>query len=89
MMLAERAARSDGSVWIGEWHTHLTELPAPSEHDLLTYRVLLRDRVIDFPRLLSLIILPAEEGGWAQPRMFAWSISANSGRPLSIAIEDP
>ena len=39
--LAERAAETDGSVWIGEWHTHLAELPMPSAFDLVTYRKLL------------------------------------------------
>ena len=87
-MLAERAAKFDGSVWIGEWHTHLIELPAPSEHDLLTYRTLLHDRTIDFTRLLSLIILPADDGRWSPPRIFAWSVTANSARPLPVIIED-
>src|SRR5579872_2765570 len=87
-MLAEHAAESDGSVWIGEWHTHLAELPMPSAYDLLTYRMLLADREVGFPRLLSLIVLAAEEGGWSPPRVFAWSISANSARQLPIVIEE-
>jgi integrative and conjugative element protein (TIGR02256 family) len=87
-MLAERAAEIDGSVWIGEWHTHPAGLSMPSAYDLLTYRWLLANREVDFPRLLSLIVLAAEDGGWTPPRIFAWSISANSIRQLSIAIED-
>jgi integrative and conjugative element protein (TIGR02256 family) len=87
-MLAERAAEIDGSVWIGEWHTHLAELPMPSPYDLLTYRLLLQDGEVGFPRLLSLIVLAAEDGGWSAPRVFAWSISASSARQLPIVIED-
>ena len=83
-MLAERAAEIDGSVWIGEWHTHLVELRMPSPYDLLTYRVLLANREVDFPRLLSLIVLAAEDGGWSLPRVFAWSISASAARQLPV-----
>jgi integrative and conjugative element protein (TIGR02256 family) len=88
IMLAERAAEIDGSVWIGEWHTHLAELPMPSAYDLLTYRGLLANREVDFPRLLSLIVLAAEDGGWSPPRIFGWSISANSARQLPVVIKD-
>jgi integrative and conjugative element protein (TIGR02256 family) len=86
--LAERAGEMDGSVWVGEWHTHLVDLPVPSEYDLLTYRVLLADREVGFPRLLSLIVLAGADGLWSQPRIFAWSVSASSARPLPVAIED-
>lgn len=87
-MLAEQAAKLDGSVWIGEWHTHLLELPIPSMHDLMTYRTLLLDPEIAFPRILSLIILSSEDGRWPSSRIFAWSISANSMRPLQVTIEN-
>jgi hypothetical protein len=87
-VLADKAAQIDGSVWIGEWHTHMVDLPVPSAYDLLSYRVLLSDRDVDFTRLLSLIVLAAENGSWSPPRVFAWSISANSARRLSVVIED-
>ena len=62
----------------------------PSAFDLLTYRVLLANREVGFPRLLSLIVLAAEDGGWSPPRVFAWSISASSARQLPVVIEaDP
>ena len=86
-MLADGAAHIDGSVWIGEWHTHLIELPVPSSYDLLTYRTLLADQEADFARLLSLIVLVGEDGRWSPARVFAWSISATSARPLPILIE--
>lgn len=87
-MLAGQAAELDGSVWIGEWHTHLLELPIPSLHDLITYRTLLLDQEINFPRLLSLIVLSAEDGTWTTPRIFAWSISATSMRQLLVNVAD-
>jgi len=86
-MLADGAAHIDGSAWIGEWHTHLIELPVPSPYDLLTYRTLLADQEADFARLLSLIVLVGEDGRWSPARVFAWSISATSARPLPIRIE--
>jgi integrative and conjugative element protein (TIGR02256 family) len=89
-MLAERVAELDGSVWIGEWHTHLHELPVPSGLDLMTYRGLLNDTEIDFPRFLSLILLYGPDGSWSKPRIFAWSVSASSMRPLAVRAEtDP
>ena len=85
--VAERAARVDGSAWIGEWHTHLLELSAPSDHDLTTYSALLIDTEIRFPRLLSLIVLPNSDGSWLTPRIFAWSITLTSMRPLSLSVD--
>jgi integrative and conjugative element protein (TIGR02256 family) len=87
-LLAEQAAKLDGSVWIGEWHTHLLEIPIPSTHDLMTYRALLLDPEVSFPRILSLIVLSSQDGGWPSPRIFAWSISASSMRPLPITVEN-
>jgi integrative and conjugative element protein (TIGR02256 family) len=90
--LAEQAADLDGSVWLGEWHTHLLELPVPSQRDLMTYRALLFDAELGFPRILSLIVLSDPGGEWPDPRIFAWSISASSMRSmrsLAVAVEQP
>jgi hypothetical protein len=75
-------------VWIGEWHTHLLELPIPGMSDLMTYRALLLDPEIGFPRIMSLIILSGQDGSWPSPRIFAWSISASSMRPLPVMVEN-
>jgi integrative and conjugative element protein (TIGR02256 family) len=87
-LLAEQAAELDGSAWIGEWHTHLLEIPIPSTADLMTYRVLLADPEIRFLRILSLIALPGQDGAWQSPRIFAWSVSASSMRPLAVTVEN-
>ena len=47
--LAEQAVTVDGSAWIGEWHTHDTAMPEPSDRDLRTYRRLLDDPELAFP----------------------------------------
>lgn len=86
--LADRATNLDGSVWIGEWHTHLLEMPIPSALDLMMYRALLLDQELSFPRLLSLIILAGEDDSWSAPRIFAWSVSLGSVRPLPVTVED-
>ena len=36
--LADLAYRTDGSIWIGEWHTHPGGSPRPSRRDLTSYR---------------------------------------------------
>jgi integrative and conjugative element protein (TIGR02256 family) len=87
--LADQAADRDGSVWLGEWHTHLLELPVPSLHDLMTYRALLFDVELGFPRFLSLIVLSGPGGEWSCPRIFAWSVTASSMGSLAVAVEQP
>ena len=84
--LAKHAAAADGSAWIGEWHTHLVELPMPSPPDLLTFRNLLLDREIAFPRMLSLIVLPSTDGWWSHPQICGWSISLRSIRRLAVTV---
>jgi integrative and conjugative element protein (TIGR02256 family) len=87
IMLADHAGQMYGSVWIGEWHTHVVDLPMPSPYDISTYRALLSDQSLNFPRLLSLIVIAAENGSWSEPRIFGWSISLSSARQLEIAVE--
>lgn len=65
---ADACHAADGSVWIGEWHTHPHDLPVPSEHDLTTYAQLLRDDELEFAAFISLILTPGDTGiavaGW-------------------------
>ncbi len=87
--LADAAAASDGSTWIGEWHTHLIDLPTPSATDLRTYRDLLEDPDTALTRLLSLIVLPGRPAGWATPVRFSWSFTGSVLRQLPVMIEPP
>src|SRR5689334_17196890 len=45
-------AATDGSAWIGEWHTHGVAMPDPSSRDLRTYQKLLDDPELAFARIL-------------------------------------
>jgi proteasome lid subunit RPN8/RPN11 len=67
---AKRLYRTDGSQWIGEWHTHVDVPPAPSDLDLDTYARHLVDRDLGFDRFVALII--ATSG--PQPTLAAWSL---------------
>jgi integrative and conjugative element protein (TIGR02256 family) len=83
--LADAAAATDGSAWIGEWHTHLVDLPAPSDADLHTYRRLLDDPDTQLSRLLALIVLPA--AGDDQLAVFAWSFTGSVLRQLPVVLD--
>jgi len=72
--LADDAYNRDGSVWIGEWHTHPTGPAAPSGLDLVTYARHLADETLGFQRFLSLIVLPCSLHGWDHVRVAAWII---------------
>jgi integrative and conjugative element protein (TIGR02256 family) len=84
--LATDAAASDGSAWIGEWHTHLTDMPEPSGCDLLTYQALLDDPELAFARILSVVVLADPDHGWLTPTLHAWSFSGSVLRRLSVEI---
>jgi integrative and conjugative element protein (TIGR02256 family) len=86
--LADAAAVADGSAWIGEWHTHLVDLPTPSETDLRTYRRLLDDPDTGLTRMLAIIVLPDAEAGWQRPAVSAWSFTGTVLRRLPV-VPDP
>jgi integrative and conjugative element protein (TIGR02256 family) len=58
----------DGSVWIGDWHSHPNVAPVPSVTDLDTYMSLLADTQLRFETFISLITTPTSTGiavaGW-------------------------
>ncbi|MEV5480028.1 MULTISPECIES: Mov34/MPN/PAD-1 family protein [Streptomyces] len=62
-MLADQAFAADGSVWIGEWHTHPTGRPIPSARDTATYQQLLGDPELGFTSVVALILAP-RDGQW-------------------------
>lgn len=53
---AERLYQSDGSQWIGEWHTHVDVPATPSAVDLATYVKHLNDSALGFERFVALVI---------------------------------
>lgn len=70
---ADRHFLDNGSVWVGEWHTHPKSPPVPSRQDIATYTRLLADPELDFGgEFISLILGPVESSpqrwslvGWA------------------------
>ena len=73
--LADEAYDRDGSVWIGEWHTHPSGPAEPSPFDLSTYSNHLADDALGFQRFLSLIVLPCPGHGWAHLSVAGWVIA--------------
>ena len=60
--LADQAFADDGSVWVGEWHTHPTSATTtPSTLDAHTYRQLLDDPELAFHTLIAVILAPHQE----------------------------
>ncbi len=74
--LADQAYDCDGSVWLGEWHTHPTGPATPSSQDMSTYRKLLAHDRLDFERIVSLIVTPDPAHGWQQPLLWSWLITS-------------
>ena len=73
--LADEAYDRDGSVWIGEWHTHPSGPAEPSPLDLTTYSNHLANEALGFQRFLSLIVLPCRGHGWEHVSVVGWVIA--------------
>jgi integrative and conjugative element protein (TIGR02256 family) len=68
--LAAEAFARDGSMWIGEWHTHADAAPMPSARDLHTYLGFLADPELRLGAFVAIILAPT--GTWHQPEAHAW-----------------
>lgn len=86
--LAAAAWQLDGSVWIGEWHTHPAAGPDPSPRDLLTYAEHLADLDLTLPVFTSLIARPDQNGSWSGAHLFAWSVTDAGYSPVTITVDD-
>ncbi len=87
--LADEAYAHDGSVWLGEWHTHPMGPPAPSSQDMTTYRNLFAHDELDFERIVSLIVTPNPPGGWYQPLLWSWLITPTTVHAAHMIITAP
>lgn len=83
--LADTAFDADGSIWIGEWHSHVQAPPVPSERDLMTYVQLLADDELAFDIVISLIVGETETG----IALTAWGCVRGRAHELPIVIDDP
>jgi integrative and conjugative element protein (TIGR02256 family) len=81
--LADLAYVTDGSVWLGEWHTHATG-SAPSVQDLVSYHLLLADPELDFHLFLAVIVLPGPDHGWDRPRLSGWLVAPGQARQVPL-----
>ncbi|MEU3626008.1 hypothetical protein BS329_30620 [Amycolatopsis coloradensis] len=73
--LGDWAFEQDGSVWVGEWHTHLRVPAVPSSRDLATYQGLLADPELAFDVFVAIILAdPTNE--WEQPQIATWLITS-------------
>ena len=82
--LADLAYRTDGSVWIGEWHTHPGGSHRPSRRDLTSYRRMLRDPELAFHVFLTMIVLPSQDCGWRRPRFTGWVVTTADVWPVPL-----
>jgi integrative and conjugative element protein (TIGR02256 family) len=76
--LAARAWDERRAVWVGEWHTHPLGDPRPSGSDMTTYAELLGNVRLNFTALVSIIVIPGEDGTWGAPRTATWILSATA-----------
>jgi integrative and conjugative element protein (TIGR02256 family) len=72
--LADDAYQRDGSVWVGEWHTHPSGPPTLSDIDIKTYTDLLGDPDLVFNRILSIIVTACPVHGWSELVLAPWVI---------------
>lgn len=86
--LADEAYDRDGSVWVGEWHTHPKGPTRPSRRDLLTYHQLLVDKELDFVEFAAIIV--TMDRGKQQVSFHGWLLSLAPRSPeelLARAVE--
>lgn len=84
--LGDHAYERDGSVWLGEWHTHPNEGPLPSPRDLATYLRLLSDESLGFEHFAS-IIVTAESQKWEQPLLWPWLVKPRTVQLCAFCVE--
>lgn len=78
--LADAAWQRDGSVWIGDWHTHPTGPSAPSDVDLGAYLALLHDPASGFDVFLALIVVPQGDSHSIYP----WTVTTRTASQTGL-----
>ncbi|MGC4989853.1 Mov34/MPN/PAD-1 family protein [Nocardia salmonicida] len=81
--LATAAWQSDGSLWIGEWHTHPSGDLLPSELDLTSYLRHVHDPELHLDRFVAIIVGLAAQ---REVRMQTWIITKTHVLPASLLI---
>jgi integrative and conjugative element protein (TIGR02256 family) len=86
--LADEAYDHDGSVWVGEWHTHPKGPTRPSRRDLRTYRELLLDKELAFEEFTAVIV--TMDRSQLKISLHGWILHLVPGSPerlLAVATE--
>ena len=78
---AEAAFALDGSLWLGDWHTHPGGPPALSSVDLRSYRRVLA--ASDMGRFLAILALPGRSG-WKEPALHGFTVRATQVENVEI-----
>ncbi|MEU8633241.1 Mov34/MPN/PAD-1 family protein [Amycolatopsis sp. NPDC048633] len=86
--LADTAFATDGSIWIGEWHTHPSTEPVPSRTDVDTYLTLLTDPELQFTVIVSIIIGSLPPRRTPEIGMIAWACTLSSITAIPIQLTD-
>lgn len=76
--LGDLAYERDGSVWLGEWHTHPKGSPLPSPSDLATYLGLLADDSLGFDSFASIIVTAETDEEWDHPLLWPWVVTSKA-----------
>ncbi|WP_436076386.1 Mov34/MPN/PAD-1 family protein [Microbacterium maritypicum] len=79
--IAEQLYRSDGSHWIGEWHTHVDVPAVPSEVDLETYVRHVTDPDLQFARFVALIVSLSG----TVPTLATWSVEHRGAHIILVS----
>ena len=82
--LADRAYYTDGSIWLGDWHTHPAGPARPSRRDLASYRLLFSDAELAFEVFLAVIVVPGQPQDWHRPRITGWIVSPDDNQPVPL-----
>lgn len=77
--------RTDGSEWVGEWHTHPSGVLTPSSIDLATYRAHLSDDELAFEFFVSVIVGPGR--GWRDACLWVVAPDSVTGRMICLIDE--
>lgn len=88
--LAATAFARDGSVWVGEWHTHPRTDATPSRLDVQTYQTLLADPGLQFDVVLAIILGQSTASRVSSFSMMGWACTLVGVRAIPIAVyEEP
>lgn len=87
--LADIAYAADGSMWIGEWHTHPDGHASPSPTDLASYIGLLDDQTLRLERFVTVIVVASPERGWDAPVLAPWLVTPSQVQPMLLNVVAP